>query len=169
MSDHVVHRLLGIATRNGNGVRVLAQELEDDLGIVDDAAGKGLHHQDTHTELPRQRERARADAVRFDEVEGELDGAEEFGPDKFDGHLQAVGGDADVADLARQLRLDNGLQGAARGGHRLPVLFMGDLVQLVKVDVVGAEHAEAVLQLFRGRCRIRRIVLVAITTLSRIP
>ena len=61
-----------------------------------------------------------------------------------------VSGEADVAHFALRLGDLGGLDGAARLEDPLRVVVVVDLVELPEVQVVGAQAAQALVELFQG-------------------
>ena len=95
------------------------------------------------------------DRFGFYEVEGELYGAEKPGLDQLGGHLDTVGSNTNMPDLAGLLRPQGCLQYPARPGCRVVVRFKGQLVYLKKIDVIGAQALQAEIDVRLGSLRGR--------------
>ena len=86
----------------------------------------------------------------FHKIEGKLDCAEQSGLDQADSHCQAVRSNAQVPDFAGFFGALESFQSAVGAGEGFPIRVLGDLVQLVQVQVFGAQAAQAQFQVFPG-------------------
>ncbi|MPM19626.1 hypothetical protein SDC9_66052 [bioreactor metagenome] len=147
--DDLLHRFRRVVPGDGEEVPVGAKVLEGQGSFGDGPAREGLHGEDGDPPFPGK-------GVEFlrriglDEVEGELDGDEQARFHVLLRHGEAVGCDADKADLPRLLCLQDRLHGASRSHDLLPVLFEGHLVELEEVDMIRVQPPEAQVDVFRG-------------------
>lgn len=134
----------GLESRDREDAVVAAEVGKGHGGIVDHAAPERLHADEGHARVAGRAEQL-IPGPFLDQVEGKLDRVEQAGADQLEGHLQVMGGDPHVPDLAGGLGGHGRFQRARRARDLGPVLFLGDLVQLVEVQVIGAQLPEAVL------------------------
>ena len=142
VGEPLVELALALDAPDGCHVVVLGEEGVGGGGVGDESAGEAFHGDEAHAGL----------AGALDDVElfaggevgeGVLEGFVEAAFDGFDGHALAVVGDADVAHLTLALRLEHGF---VEAGAVAWAWAEGEVVELVEVDIVGAQEAEAGLE-----------------------
>ena len=84
----------------------------------------------------------------FDEVEGKLDCGKKTGATGFDGCFDIVGAKPDEIDLPLTSRPVNGFVSPARGKNLIQLFFVANIVELIKINIVGFEIFKAVHYVF---------------------
>ena len=110
--------------------------------MVDEASGEAFHGDEAHVVCLALLDEGQF-FVGCQVGEGELEGFVEAAVDGFVRHGEAVVGDADVAHFALLLRLQHGF---VEAGAVAGLGAEGGVVELVEVDVVGAQQAQACLE-----------------------
>ena len=140
--EELVQLLLPLDAPDGQGVLKLGLPGVGCGGVGDEPAGKAFHGDEAHVVLSAQVHQV--DVPLGGQIaEGELEGLVEAGAHGLLRHAQAVVGDADVADLPLGLGL---LHGLIQAGAVPGLGAEGGVVELVEVDVVGFQKAQAGLQ-----------------------
>ena len=154
----VVHRVeiliqLGNVRHAGyhhGDIRVGADIAQRRHGVLDGAARQGLHGNEADVLFG-----AGVDqffCLIFHDVVGEHDGLHPWQLQRHPEGFQRVGSDADMADLPGRLRRRQGFQRAA-GGADLLQIRRGRVVNLVQVNIVGAEIFQADVNVLRHGLR----------------
>jgi len=145
----LIHLGLAVATGQDEQIRIAAQKAQGQITVVDHAAGKGLHDENPQARrlgFGEQHDRS----LGLHDIVRKLYRGEKAARHELSRHLQTVGGDADMADLALRLGLDQRLHGAARPEERIKLLLVRHLMGLGEIYIIGAKALETQLQLLHG-------------------
>ena len=137
--DELVELALALDAPDGLDMGKLRQVGVGSGGMVDEAAGEALHGDEAHVVVFAQVDEVQL-FVGCQVGEGELERFVEAAVDGLVGHGEAVVGDADMAHFALFAGLEHGL---VEAGAVAGLGTEGGVVELVEVDIVGAEEAEA--------------------------
>ena len=137
---------------DGKDIVKLGHERHGGVGVGDEAAGQTLHGDEAHVLLLTDPDQL--DILLIAQIaERKLHRLIQAGLCRLQGHVPAVGGDADMADLSLCFRLQHAV---IEPGIIAGTIAPFRLVQLIEVQAVRLEISQGGLQvlpeLFRGSC-----------------